>query len=51
MAHWTGEAGDAARARDLLAALKPVMERFLGVEHRNTLEAFANLAYWTEMAK
>jgi hypothetical protein len=34
----------------MYAALQPVMERVLGVRHRDALEAYANLAYWTEMA-
>jgi hypothetical protein len=49
-AHWTGEAGDAARARDQYTALLPIMERVLGPEHPDTLSARGNLAYWTGAA-
>ena len=38
LAHWTGEAGDAAGARDQFAALLPVRERVLGPEHPDTLD-------------
>ena len=47
LAHWTGEAGDAAGARDQFAALLPVFERVLGPEHPDTLTARHNLAHWT----
>jgi len=47
LARWTGEAGDAAAACDLLAALLPVEERVLGPEHPNTLAVRASLARWT----
>jgi hypothetical protein len=40
----TGEAGDAARARDLLAELLPIKERVLGAEHPDALEARHDLA-------
>ena len=50
LARWTGEAGDAAGARDQYAALLPVRERVLGAEHPDTLAARANLAYWTGRA-
>jgi len=43
----TGEAGDAAGARDQLAALLPIRERVLGPEHPGTLNTRASLAYWT----
>ena len=43
----TGEAGDAAGARDQLAALFPVRERVLGPEHPYTLATRHNLADWT----
>jgi tetratricopeptide repeat protein len=33
LAYWTGDAGDAAGARDQCAALLPVVERVLGAEH------------------
>ena len=47
LAGWTGEAGDAAGARDQFAALLPVRERVLGAEHPDTLATRSNLAYWT----
>jgi len=47
LAHWTGEAGDAAGARDLYAALLPIRERVSGPEHDDTLTDLANLALWT----
>jgi hypothetical protein len=47
LARWTGEAGDAAGARDLFAALLPVRERVQGPEHPDTLATRANLAYWS----
>ena len=50
LARWTGEAGDAAGARDQYAALLPVRERVSGAEHPHTLTARANLAYWTGAA-
>ena len=45
MARWTGEAGDAAGARDQFAALLPIVERVLGAERPDTLIVRANLAY------
>jgi hypothetical protein len=48
LAYWTGEAGDAAGARDQLAALLPILERVLGPEHPETLVARRQHAYWTE---
>ena len=50
LARWTGEAGDAAAARDQLAALVPVRERVSGREHPATLAARASLASWTRQA-
>ena len=50
LAHWTGEAGDPAAARDQFAELLPVLERVLGPEHPDTLAARANLARWTGQA-
>ena len=47
LAYWTGEAGDAAGARDQLTALLPVRERVLGPEHPDTLTTRNNLARWT----
>jgi hypothetical protein len=51
LAHYTGEAGDAAGARDQFAALVPVRERVSGAEHPATLTARANLAHWTGLAQ
>ena len=51
LARWTGEAGDAAAARDQYAALLPVLEQVLGPEHWHTLAARSDLAYWTQMAE
>ena len=50
LARWTGEAGDAAGARDQYAALLPVRERLQGPQHPDTLSEHANLAYWTAKA-
>ena len=50
LAYWTGEAGDAAGARDQFAALLPIRERVLGPEHRDTLNARDYLARWTGQA-
>jgi len=47
LASWTGEAGDATRARDQFAALLPVMERISGPENPDILAARGNLACWT----
>jgi Tetratricopeptide repeat len=47
LARWTGEAGDAAGARDEYAALLPIAERVLGPEHPATLTTRTNLARWT----
>jgi hypothetical protein len=47
LARWTGAAGDAATARDQLAALVPIQERVCGADHRDTLATRANLARWT----
>jgi len=47
LASLTGEAGDAAGAREMSAALLPVDERVLGPEHLLTLGARVNLARWT----
>jgi hypothetical protein len=47
LALWTGEAGDAAGARDQFAALLPVRERVSGAEHPATLTTRANLAHYT----
>ncbi len=50
LAYWTGQAGDAAGARDQLAALLPIRERVRGPEHPGTLITRANLARWTGQA-
>jgi Domain of unknown function (DUF4062)/Tetratricopeptide repeat len=47
LARWTGDAGDAAGARDQFAALLPIQERVLGAEYLDTLNARRNLARWT----
>jgi hypothetical protein len=47
LANWTGEAGDAAGARDQYAALLPVIEWVLGPEHPDALTTRSNLASWT----
>ncbi len=48
LAYYTGDAGDAAGARDQFAALLPVVERVLGHDHADTLTARASLTYWTK---
>jgi hypothetical protein len=50
LARWTGDAGDAAGARDQYAALVPARERVSGPEHPETLTDRANLAYYTGRA-
>jgi Tetratricopeptide repeat len=50
LARWTGEAGDAARARDQFAALLPVRERVQGAEHPDTLVTRHELARWAGQA-
>ena len=50
LARWTGEAGDAAGARDQYAALLPIRERVLGPKHHHTLAARASLARWAGAA-
>ncbi len=47
LARWAGQAGDAAGARDRLAALLPIRERVLGPEHPDTLTTRSQLARWT----
>ena len=46
LALFTGQAGDAAGARDQLAPLLPVYERVDGPEHPETLTVRSNLAFW-----
>ena len=50
LAVWTGEAGDAAGARDQLAALLPIRERVQGPEDDGTLITGNQLARWTGQA-
>lgn len=50
LARFTGEAGDAAGARDQYAALLPVQERVLGLEHPEPQAAREKLAYRTDEA-
>ena len=50
LAAFTGEAGDAAGARDQYAALLPTSERVLGAEHPDTLTIRSAIAYWTKEA-
>jgi Tetratricopeptide repeat len=50
LARLTGQAGDAAGARDQYAALLPIRERVLGAEYPNTLTTRHELASWTGMA-
>jgi Tetratricopeptide repeat len=50
LARWTGEAGDAAAARDQSAALLLIRERVLGPDHPDTLITRDNLAGWTGKA-
>jgi Tetratricopeptide repeat len=47
LAKYTGQAGDAAGARDQFTVLLPVFERVLGPEHPETLAARRNCASWT----
>ena len=49
-ARWTGEAGDAAGARDQFAALLHIEERVLSAEHPDTVATRHNLAFWTGAA-
>ena len=47
LARWTGEAGDAAGARDQYAALLVACDRALGPEHPGTLGTRPSLARYT----
>ena len=47
LAYWTGQAGDAAGAREQLAVLLLIRERVLGAGHPHILTTRDNLAYWT----
>jgi hypothetical protein len=51
LTQWTGQAGDAAAARDQLAALLSAMERVLGPEHPDTKLAAAGHAAWDLFAR
>jgi hypothetical protein len=51
LARWSGNAGDAAGARDQFAALLPIQERVLGPEHPHTLATRTSLAHWTERSQ
>ena len=51
LAAFTGQAGDAAGARDQFAALAPISGRVLGPEHPGTLTTRGNLASWTAEAE
>jgi hypothetical protein len=50
LARRTGEAGDAAGARDQLVALLPIEERVFGPEYPDTLASRHQLARWTGKA-
>jgi hypothetical protein len=50
LALWTGHAGNEAGARDLYAALLPVIERVLGADHRDSVAARGEFAYWVVVA-
>jgi Tetratricopeptide repeat len=47
LASWSGQAGNAAGARDQYAILLPIVERILGAEHPETLTVRANLTGWS----
>jgi hypothetical protein len=50
LARFTGEAGDAAGARNQYAALLPIRERVLGPEHPEAQAAREELAHWADKA-
>jgi Domain of unknown function (DUF4062)/Tetratricopeptide repeat len=50
LAYWTGEAGDAAGARDQFAVLLPIQEQVMGPEHPRALADRGGLAIWTGAA-
>jgi tetratricopeptide repeat protein len=50
LAFWTGEAGDAAGARDQLAELLPVVKEALGEQHPDTLAVQRQLDHWISKA-
>jgi hypothetical protein len=43
-AHWTAQAGEVTAARDQFAALLPVRERVLGLDHPDTVATRTSLA-------
>lgn len=50
IAHWAGEAGNAAGARDQLTVLLPITERVMGPKHYRTFTVRAELAHWVTEA-
>ena len=50
LARWTGEAGNAAEARDQLAELLPDVERVFTPDHPETFRVRAHIARWTGRA-
>jgi hypothetical protein len=50
LTRWTGEAGNAAAARDQCVALLPVIERVFGPEHPDTLTTRDWHSWWTGKA-
>jgi len=48
LARWTGEAGDATRARELFTTLVDDDGRVLGPDDPYTLDARYHLAHWTQ---
>lgn len=50
LADWTGETGDAHRARELCAELLPILERVSGPDDSGTLAARYAVAHWTGQA-
>jgi hypothetical protein len=46
VAFWTGESGDEATALEMYTALVPDMERVLGPDHLDTMNARSYLAFW-----
>jgi hypothetical protein len=51
IALYLGEFSEAQRYGNAAPALLPVLERVLGDEHPDTLNARSNLAYWTRQAQ
>jgi tetratricopeptide (TPR) repeat protein len=50
VAFWTGQAGDANKALELLEALLPDTERVFGPDHPHTLTDRSNIVAWTGKA-